>query len=173
LHPSRNPSVAHLGGALAGFLRGRPSPRPDLPDLAALEWARAEAFIAADAVPEDIAALERVGEALPGARLELVPSVRLVSVRYDAAGLWADLEAQREPPRPVESARSLLVWRKGFQVFHARIGQEELAALSAVQRGAPLGEACEAFAGIADPAKAALQALSSWFGEGLVARVIA
>jgi len=170
-HPSRNPSLARLGGALPGFLRDRAAPRADLSDLAALEWARAEAFVAPDAGPLDETGLRSLGEDAASARLVLVPSVRLLSLEYDAAALWADLDASREPPLPRPGAASLLVWRKGFEVFHAEVSPEELSALSAVQRGATLGEACEAFAALPDPARAALDALASWSGEGLIARI--
>jgi hypothetical protein len=58
-------------------------------------------------------------------------------------------------------------------VFHARIASDERAALELVQQGKSVGEACDAFTGAADPVRAALEALSSWFGEGIVARVAA
>jgi hypothetical protein len=170
-HPSRHPSLARLGAALPGFVRDRAGARADLADLAALEWARAEAFVAPDAVPLDETALRSLGEDAASARLVLVPSVRLLSLGYDAAALWADLEAAREPGPPRPGPGSLLVWRKGFEVFHAEVSPEELAALSAVQREATLGEACEAFAAVPDPTRAALDALASWSGEGLIARI--
>jgi hypothetical protein len=170
-HPSRHPSLARLGEALSGFLRERPGSRPDLSDLAALEWARAESFVAADAAPLDETALRSLGEDAAAARLALVPSVRLLSLDHDAAALWADLEAAREPGPACARASSLLVWRKGFDVFHAEVTPEELSALGAAQRGATLGEACEAFAALPDPARAALDALASWSGEGLIARI--
>ena len=70
-HPSRHPSLARLGWALPGFLRDRAAPRADLSDLAALEWARAEAFVAADAGPLDETALRSLGEDAASARLVL------------------------------------------------------------------------------------------------------
>lgn len=170
-HPSRHPSLARLGADLPAFLRERAASRADLSDLAALEWARAEAFVAPDAEPLGEAALRSLGEDAASARLELVASVRLLSLGHDAAALWADLEASREPHVPRPGSASLLVWRKGFEVFHAEVSPEEWSALSAVQRGATLGEACEAFAALPDPAKAALDALASWSGEGLISKI--
>jgi hypothetical protein len=170
-HPSRHPSLSRLGSALPGFLRERDGERADLAGLAALEWARAEAFVAPDASPLDETGLRSLGEDAASARLVLVPSVRLLSLGYDAAALWADLEAQRQPGPALPGPTSLLVWRKGFEVFHAEVSPEELAALSAVRRGATLGEACEAFAALPDPARAALDALASWSGERLIARI--
>jgi len=170
-HPSRNPSLARLGADLPAFLRERPATRPDLADLAALEWARAEAFIAPDAAPLDATALQTLGAGAASDRLVLVHSVRLLSFEHDGAALWADLEAAREPGPPMRRRMALLVWRKGFEVFHAEVSPEELAALAALRRGATLGEAFEAFAPLPDPAGSALDALASWSGEGLIAQI--
>ena len=170
-HPSRHPSLARLGVHLPAFLRGRAVARGDLADLAALEWARAEAFVAPDEEPLGEDALRSLGEDAASARLRLVPSVRLLPLEHDVAALWADLEASRAPGPPRRSPISLLVWRKGFEVFHTVVSPEELSALSAVQRGATLGEACAAFATLPDPAGAALEAIASWSGEGLLAGI--
>src|SRR5207245_1165590 len=109
------------GAELPAFLREYPAARPDLPDLAALEWARAEAFIAPDAAPLDETALRALGADAASARLALVYSVRLLSLEHDAAALWTDLEASREPAHPLRRPTSVLVWRKGFEVFHAEV----------------------------------------------------
>jgi hypothetical protein len=171
-HPSQAPSLAHLGRHLPAFLRERPRGRADLADLAALEWARATAFIAPDAEPIDIATL---GGALAdnpaAAHIVLIPSVRLLSLEYDAAALWSDLEAGGDPDPPHRSATSLLIWRKGFEVFHAPVSADELASLAKVQRGATFGEACDSFAVLPEPARAAFDALASWCGEGLIAAI--
>ena len=170
-HPSHHPSLARLGAHLPAYLRGRAGSRDDLTDLAALEWARAEAFVAPDEEPLGEDALGSLGEDAASARFRLVPSVRLLSLEHDAAALWAELEASRAPEAPGRSPVSLLVWRKGFEVFHTAVSAEELCALSAVQRGAALGEACAAFAALPDPAGAALDAIASWSGEGLLAGI--
>jgi hypothetical protein len=172
-HPSRSPTLAHLGRALPGFLRARTGRRRDVAALAALEWARAEAFVAPDAEPQDSSALQTLGEDLPSARLQFVPSLRVLALDSDVAALWSDLHAGRDPPPPRPGPAFLVVWRRGFDVFHAPIASEERAALAFVQQGGTVGEACEAFTGAADPVRAALEALSSWFGEGMVAGVSA
>jgi hypothetical protein len=170
-HPSRNPSLAHLGRELPAFLSGRENDRADLAVLATIEWARAEAFIAADAESLDASALQVLAENAPAARLVLHPSLRLLALDYDGAALWSALEKHREPDPPIRTPTQLLVWRKGFEVFHAPVSLEELAALEAVRRGATLGEACEAFAALPQPAHAALEAVTSWCGEGLISGI--
>jgi hypothetical protein len=170
-HPSENPSLAHLGRHLPAFLRDAPETRRDLAELAALEWARAQAFIAPDADPVDGSALQALAENAAAARILLLPSVRLLSFDYDVVTLWADLETGRHPRPPVRAPTFVLVWRKGFDVFHAPMSAEELGALEAVQRGATLGEACEAFTALPDPTQAAFDAVASWCGEGLIAAI--
>ena len=170
-YPSQAPSLAQLGRQLPAFLRENPRGRSDLADLAALEWARASAFIAPDAEPADSAALDALAANPAAARIVLVPSVRLLSLEHDAPELWADLEAGRDPGPPHRSASCVLVWRKGFEVFHASVSPEELAALAALQRGAAFGEACESFATLPDGAAAAFDAVTSWCGEGLIAAI--
>jgi hypothetical protein len=170
-HPSRAPSLAQLGQHLPAFLRENPRGRADLADLATLEWARASAFIASDAEPINSAALGPLAQNPAAARMVLVPSVRLLLLEHDAAALWAELEAGRDPGPPERSASCVLVWRKGFEVFHAAVSSQELAALAALQRGATFGEACESFATLPDAASAAFEALASWCGEGLICAI--
>ncbi|HET9551471.1 MAG TPA: putative DNA-binding domain-containing protein, partial [Anaeromyxobacteraceae bacterium] len=88
-HPSEDPDIGRLGRLLAAWLAEQPAaaPRPDLADLAALEWARQEAFFAAPAAPLGREALAAVApEAFPALRLRLVPSLRLLRLAHDVAG---------------------------------------------------------------------------------------
>jgi hypothetical protein len=177
-HPSDDPDIGRLGRRLPAFLRARQetAARPDLADLAALEWARLEAFFAAPGAgapgplgrealaaraPEDFAAL----------RLALVPSAARLELDHAVAPLFAaalDPSAERAPA-PSAGPERLLVWRQGFEVVHTVLADDEAAALDAVAAGAPLGEVFGVFAARADPAGASLRALLSWLDEGLVA----
>jgi len=172
-HPSAAPDIGRFGRHLAGYLRAYPARgRPDLSDLAALEWARSEAFFEAPAGPagrEDLAALG--AERFAAARLRLVPALRLVRLEHGVVPLWRALEDGAPPPPPVPGASAAAVWRRGFDVLHAAIGPEEALALEAALRGEALGEICGAFAGREDAAEAAFAALGSWLDEGWVARV--
>jgi len=177
-HPSADPDIGRLGRRLPGWLRAHPeaAPRPDLADLAALEWARLEAFFAAPGAgapaPLDRAALAAVApERFAALRLGLVPSAALLDLGQAVARLF---EAALDPgvdlaPGPAAGPERLLVWRQGFDVVHTVLAADEAAALDAVAAGAPLGEALSAFAARVDPAGAALRALCSWLDEGLVA----
>jgi hypothetical protein len=176
--PSDDPDIGRLGRRLPAFLRDHPeaAARPDLADLAALEWARLEAFFAAPGTgapaPLGRAALSTVApEDFPALRLALVPSAVRLDLDHAVAGLF---EAAIDPtvahaPAPSAGPERLLVWRQGFEVVHTVLAPDEAAALDAVAAGATLGEALGAFAAQVDPAGAALRALGSWLDEGLVA----
>jgi uncharacterized protein (UPF0276 family) len=64
-HPSSNPSLRHLGTPLSAFVRGHAVSKdfPWAADLATLEWARVEAFDAANGTPIDGAVLGAIAPA--------------------------------------------------------------------------------------------------------------
>jgi hypothetical protein len=174
-HPSEHHDVGLVGRRLVGFLRRHPAPdRPDLADLAALEWARHRVFFARAtraAGPEVFAA------ASPGAfsasRLRLSPALRLLRLRHDVTAAWRTLSLEEapgpalpEPPLPGPTA--VAVWRSGFEVFHAKLPAAEADALRLVRAGTCLGLALEPFATLPDPADAARAALAGWLGEGWI-----
>ena len=167
--PSTHFSIAELGRRFPEFLRTQALPRPDLPALAALEWARAEAVTLLDGEPVGQDALAALGpEAFGSARLVLTPALRVLSFDHAVLPLWRALDSGGEVPAPVPEPSHAVVWRQGFEVFHASISAEEAAALRKVGEGLPLGEVCEAFAALEDPATAAFDAIGSWFAEGMV-----
>jgi hypothetical protein len=167
-HPSVHPSLARLGRHLASFLAERSGVRPDLPDLAALEWARNEVFEELQLTPAT-ADLVTAGDPATVV-LRIAPTVRLLSLRHDVVPLWKELDAGHEAPAPRPGATSVAVWRKGFIVYHAALPAEEATALRSAMAGATLGEVCEAFAASPDPVAAALAAIASWFKEEWVAQ---
>ncbi len=173
--PSDNPSIRHVGGRLADFLAGHDFGRrfPGAADLARLEWARGLAFDAADAgelAAGDLAAVppERWG----ALRLALSPSFRIAALDTAAHALWQALERGEERPVMEPAATEVLVWRRGFSVYHRPAGREEAALLRRVQAGAPFGEICERLAasqGDGEPAvRAAFALLSTWIEQGML-----
>jgi len=83
--------------------------------------------------------------------------------------LWKDLEDGNAVRLPCAQPTAVAVWRKGFVVFHAGLGQDEALALRRAMSGATLGEICEAFADHVDAVQAALSAVASWFAEEWIA----
>lgn len=173
-HPSAHHDIGQAGRRLPRFLRAHPDPaRPDLGDLAALEWARQEAFFAAPAEAVGAEALAGLAPAeFVRARLRLAPSLRLLALDHDVTGPRRALTAGTEPGPVRPAPTPVAVWRSGFEVFHAALPAAEAVALRAALDGRPLGEVCAAFDGAEDPAGAALGALASWLAEGWVARVV-
>ena len=166
-HPSEHHDLSQVGRHLAAFLREHPDrERPDLSDLASLEWARQEVFFAATAEPagpELFAGL--TPEVLSVARLALSPALRLLRLDHDVAPLWRALE-DGAPPAPLSpGAAAVAVWRTGLDVVHGVLPLDEATALEAALSGASLATVCAAFGGD-DPAGAAHRALSSWLSEG-------
>ncbi len=173
-HPPDRPDLGQFGRHLPAFLRRFPAPeRPDLADLAALEWARSEVFFEAPSPSAGHDALAGLGpEAFLDARLELVPAFRLLVLDHDAAAAWKLLERGEPAGPPAPGPAAVAVWRAGFDVFHARVGPDEAVALRAARGGEPLARVCAAFGGAADPAGAAFAALASWLDEGWIAAVL-
>jgi hypothetical protein len=172
-HPSEHHDVARIGVRLAEYLRAWPDPgRPDLADLAQLEWARQEAFFAPPSTAAGREALSGLSpDGFAAATLKLSPALRVERLRHDAVRLWRRLEEGDPPEPPVEGPAAVAVWRAGFDVFHTLLPGDEAAALLAAGAGEPLERVCELFAGREDPATGAWQALSSWLTEGWIVAV--
>lgn len=172
--PSRHWDLGRFGAHFVDWLERHPvkGARADLVDLARLEWARTEAFLAPDAAPIDTAAMARVPPGrLPQARLTFVPSVRLLRCGHEVAALFEALKAERALPAPDATPQALVVWRKGFIAWHAAIDRDEAKALGAALKGKPLAQVVAHFGRREDPAKAAFAAVGSWVTEGMVAGV--
>lgn len=168
-HPSEHPSLSKLGRRMADYLTRHPMGRPDLPDLARLEWARAEAFEAEDVPLAGIDSLRAVTPAeLPQVRLDFAPSVRILHLDHDAPALWRAIEDGIALPPPCRAEVDVAVWRKEFEVFHAVLAADEARALERAMAGEAFGAVCEPFAERDDAVEAAFRAVASWFAEGWV-----
>jgi hypothetical protein len=171
-HPSEHHDLGQLGRRLPAYVRELPAARPDLADLAALEWARAEVFFEAEARAVGREALAVLSpERFLGARLRLAPALRLLVLEHGVVPLWRALEGGQPPPPPAPGTCAVAVWREGFEVFHASLDLDEALALEAAASGDPLPRVCAAFARRDDPAGAAFAALSGWLKAGWIAGV--
>ena len=172
-HPSEHPDIGQLGRRLATFIRGHAGVRGDLAELAELERARSVAFGAEDAEPRTWEMLAAVGpEGFAATRLAFVPALRTLQAHFDLKALWRALgQGEKPAATALPEAATFAVWKRGFEVFHAPLSVEESAALAVAMRGATLGEVCEAFAAVEDPAGTAFQTIASWFNEGWIAAI--
>ncbi len=172
-HPSRHHDLGRVGVHLPAFLRVHPEAgRPDLADLAALEWARSEVFFEVEVEPARPDALAALPPAqFLEARLRLAPALRVLAVEHDAVAPWRALERGEAAPPPAPGIQAIAVWRAGFDVFHAALELDEATALESAASGDPLARVCAAFGGRGDAARAAFGAITSWFDEGWIATV--
>jgi hypothetical protein len=161
--PSRHPSVRHVGNRLADWLRDHPPPgAPWAAELARLEWARVDAFDAADQDPVDATVLAGLApDAWAGLALQPVASLAVLSCDWPVLRLWDDPSLRPDGPEPVH----LRVWRQGHAVFHCRIEPDEAEALALAGAGAPFATLCET---LGDAARAAAL-LGRWLADGLIA----
>jgi hypothetical protein len=171
-HQSHEYNLSRIGRHLPAFLRSAPITQdlPFLPDLATLEWGVAQAFHAPWRTPLDPRAL--AGWSLDDwarATLGFQPSMRVLTSAWPIWDLW---QARTQPRDTItieliDRPQRVLVFRQERQVRCVLIDAAPAALLEALQRGAPLGPACQALAG---EATAAL--LQGWFErwgqEGLI-----
>lgn len=146
--PPRSPVLHAWGEAFPSFVAGHGAAAAlaYLPDVARLEWARVEAFHAADAAPvaQPPEAGERTGELLP----VLHPATRLVCSPHAVVSLWAAHQQDTEPEHIViDPAENALVVRPAHEVLVLRCDDGTAAFVRAAQRGRCLHEC--AVAGVA------------------------
>jgi hypothetical protein len=178
-HPPTSGDLNVYGDAFAAFLEGYPHATglPYLADVARLEWAQDEANRAADAddLPERVlAALAALApERLPGARLVLAPSCRLVASRFPILRIWqANQEGYAGEVRVSldEGGDALLIRRELAGVTIERLASAVYAWLEALASGTPLGAALEAAQATGAPFDLATL-LRARLGDGTIAGV--
>lgn len=135
-HPPASPVLLAWGGDFAGFLEGFPplAGLPYLPDVARLEFARGEAFHAADREPVGPRALALAAQDPATARLALHPSVRVVPSRFAIVSIWAANQAGRAPAS-VDAGRpetALVLRDRAFGIPVRAVGPGDAALLAAL-----------------------------------------
>jgi hypothetical protein len=173
-YPPDRASVVECGRYFADHVGGHPIARkfPFLADLAGLERASVEIFLAPDAATltiEDLRAIEPSRWA--SIRLKAVPAARVLEHRWPASKLAAEIERGRKFKSPSRRANSVLVWRRDNSVRRREVAGPERAAIAAMIRGSTFGRICTIVARAAaakDPAKAAAAMLANWVADKLL-----
>ena len=143
------PELAAYGGHFGAFLEtaGPVGALPFLPDLARLEWARNEAYFAAEAEPLDPMALRAVpADQLPAMCFALHPSVRLTRSRFHVLGLWCARTADDGGSAAVVSEvgdEAVLTLRPASLVESVPISPGDVVLLAALDEGRCLASALE------------------------------
>jgi len=140
--PPQTPVLAEWGAGFAGFLAGF-TPLAGysyLPDVARIEWARGQAFHAADAAPVAPGVLAAADPAR--VRLGLHPSVRLLRLAHPAVWIWAQNQPGAVATPAARGPQTALILRDaGFQVPVRALGAGDGALLAAILQGQRLGDA--------------------------------
>lgn len=177
-HPSAHPSVRWFGEQLPAFLaRAQPwAARPELAQMAELEWLRGRAFDAAEAPAVSVDELAAVpAEAWPAVCIRFHPSLRQLALDFNVAKIWQAVSREDAPPLEKYPATTpWLIWRQGLTVFWRSEHPAEDFAVSAFRSGADFTAVC---AGLcdwyseADVPGIAVGLLRQWTGEGLISAV--
>ena len=145
--PPRLPHLSMYGAALADFIAHNDALRdvPYLADIARLEWARNEAYFAADAAPLDAAKLAaRTPEDMERVALRLHPATQLVRSRFPIQRIWEAHQTEAEIPQiDFGAAENVLVTRLGHQLITRKIAEADATFVSAVTAGKTLGAAAD------------------------------
>lgn len=111
-HPPRSPIMARYGGALPGFLEqfAALADFPYLADVARLEYARVQAYHAADAIGFELASEASASAALDQpARLH--PSVCVVASAHPVHSIWHAQAGEQDLAQPDWVAETVVIWR--------------------------------------------------------------
>lgn len=152
---------------------------PEVAQLAWLEWAMHEAFVAADAAPLDAAGFADATAAFAqddwdNMRLSFLPGTRTMPVTHDIPALWRAIDPDGEAPAEanrLDAPMHLLVWREGTKPVFQLIDDVEGEALYALQTGADYGDACALLVDRLGEDTAIVQAgtmLGRWLHNGVV-----
>jgi hypothetical protein len=173
-YQSRSYTLNQLG---ANFPRYLAESRPEedgagwpqfLIDLAALERTYGEVFDGPGVEGERLVEVSQVLAIQPArwpeARLQPVPCLRLLRLRYPVHRYYTAVRKNQNPPYPRPRTTNLAVTRRDFVVRRYPLSRVQYALLEALAAGQPVGRAVGAAAGAAGPDLDRLAAdLHKWF----------
>lgn len=172
--PSTSGDLHEVGRQFAGFVRRHlaGSPYEWLAELAALEWAIAEAGVAADSVVATTSVLTGLApEAVAGVRFRWVPSLRCLSTSVPVLAVWRANQpgADRAVIDLGSGPQFVLVHRAAEGVQARELPADEYAFVAAMIDGATLESAVDASALALERLP---QLLHTLFADEVVAEVI-
>lgn len=152
--PSRNANLHHIGAGFAGWLAGRMSGSGYewFADVAALEWAWQECYVAADPPgTADFSALLALDEAQQEQlRLRLVPAARVLRSAWPVLSIWRAHQTDSDGVAAIaledidlQRGESVLVLRQSHGVRLHALTAAEAVLLQQLAADRPLGEALE------------------------------
>lgn len=136
-------------------------------DLATIEWALSEAFVAPDASP---LAIDLTAIDWDRAQIELVPSLTIHPLSSNAPAIWLAINTEAEPPSAalLPSSQWLIAWRSQETCRFRSIDPDERSGLLFLaNRGATFGGLCALLG------EGQMEIVGSWLGQWLAEEVIA
>lgn len=147
LSPPRSPVLAHYGDEFPDFVERFIPARsvPYLADVARLEFARVQAFHAADAEPlaaEVVQSVLASGDRIGELRLVCHPSLQAIASRHAVVSLWAAHQVACDIASvDVHAPECAIVTRCGLEVLVVPVPQGAVDFVLAIQSGQSLGDA--------------------------------
>lgn len=141
--PPHSWTLDEYAEGLPGTLAALFPDQPETADLARLELALSEAFVAPDAPALSLADIPDV--AWDTAALRLVPSATFLTLSTNAADIWAALNREEAPP-PADhggDVRALILWRQDFTCCFQLMDAQETALLPRLATGLRFETMCE------------------------------
>lgn len=139
-------------------------------ELAALEVALADAFVAADAIP--VTAAELVDVDWDRANLRLSPTLSIRPLTTNALAIWTAITAGTAPPPAsvLPDSGTMIVWRQGETPRFRATDWAEADALEQIGNGMDFGSLCASLleTGGDEPAMVAGRWLAQWISDGLI-----
>ena len=178
-HPSVHFSLRWYGDRMSEFLAlVEPySKYPAFAEMATFEWAKSDAFDAADAALCSVADMAAIPpDAWPGLGFVVHSSLRRLDLRWNVPTVWKAIDAGEEPPALLENDYPIawLVWRQDLLTYFRSLSVDEAWALDALQRGETFAAICEGLTEWVDAQNVALHAaslLKQWLTDGLICEI--
>lgn len=173
--PPRHPLLSTYGRGFPAFVATHPiaASLPYLQDLARVEWARQDSYLAADAALLDPGSLNTGGpDSLSRLTLRLHPATRVITSPFPVHTIWRlnqpDVDDKDIPAVDMKVAEHVIVTRPRAEVVTRAISLADAALVRAVMSGATLGAAVEGAFALA-PDFDVTQALAGHFANGTFA----
>jgi len=178
-HPSKGYTLNRLGDHVPAFLKRqrRFSPRPFLVDLARLELALTQSFDESEADPLPAADFEAIPPGrLAKTRLLTVPSVRLLSLDWNAGAYLDSLRDENHRHPKITKDRSfIVVFRRNYSIFRLSLSPSAYPVLEDIVAGQLLGRVVSRALARRGSKRASPDDFTRWFrqwtSEGIFAGV--
>lgn len=173
-HPPSSWTLDEYGADFRQTLRAMYPHNPDLEELAWIEWALAESFVAPDATGMAIHELGDID--WDHAHLRLAPSFRQQVITTNVDAVWSALQDQSDPVEAemLDAQAGVIVWRRAFSSRLRQVDAIEHLALLSLYYDGSFNAMCDVVVehlGEAEGVSRAGSLLADWINSGIVVAV--